>query len=149
MRLVFQRVKSAAVTADGNPAGEIGQGALLLLGIGQEDTPDQAATLAKKVAGLRVFSDENGKFNYSLLDIGGEALVVPNFTLYGDCSHGKRPEFLRAARPQQAKPLFELFVKLLKDNGVKRVETGVFGASMRVQMDGHGPVTLLLDTDEL
>ncbi len=148
MRVVFQRVLSASVTADGVETGRIAAGALLLLGVRRGDTAANAAWLARKIAGLRVFSDERGQMNRSLLDTGGEALVVSNFTLYGDCRHGRRPEFLSAARPEEAEPLYEQFVQLLREAGVIRVETGRFGADMRVSMEGDGPVTLLLDTDE-
>lgn len=148
MRAVFQRVRAASVTADGMEVGRIGGGALLLLGVRCGDTPEAAAWLARKAAGLRVFSDDRGQMNRSLLDVGGEALVVSNFTLYGDCRHGRRPEFLSAARPEEAEPLYERFVRLLREAGVSRVETGRFGADMRVVMEGDGPVTLLLDTDE-
>lgn len=148
MRVVFQRVTAAAVTADGAAAGKIGQGALLLLGIRAGDGVAQADRLARKCAELRVFSDEAGRMNRSLLDTGGGALVVSNFTLYGNCAHGRRPEFLQAARPEQARPLVDCFVERLRACGVKRVETGVFGADMRIEMEADGPVTLLLDTDD-
>ncbi len=148
MRIVFQRVRSASVTADGAETGSIAAGALLLLGVRRGDTAADAVWLARKVAGLRVFNDERGQMNRSLLDIRGEALVVSNFTLYGNCRHGRRPEFLSAARPEEAEPLYEQFVRLLREAGVARVETGRFGADMQVSMAGDGPVTLLLDTDE-
>lgn len=149
MRLVYQRVSRAAVTADGCPAGQIEKGVLLLLGVGQEDSEQDADLLAKKAAELRVFEDENGKMNLSLLDIGGGALVVSNFTLYGNCRHGRRPEFLSAARPDKAVPLYEYFVKALKALGVSRVETGVFGADMAIEMTADGPVTLVMDSADL
>lgn len=149
MRLVYQRVSRAAVTADGCPAGQIEKGVLLLLGVGQEDSEQDADLLAKKAAELRVFEDENGKMNLSLLDIGGGALVVSNFTLYGNCRHGRRPEFLGAARPDKAVPLYEYFVKALKALGVSRVETGVFGADMAIEMTADGPVTLVMDSADL
>ena len=148
MRIVFQRVRSASVTADGAETGSIAAGALLLLGVRRGDTAADAVWLARKVAGLRVFNDERGQMNRSLLDIRGEALVVSNFTLYGNCRHGRRPEFLSAARPEEAEPLYEQFARLLREAGVARVETGRFGADMQVSMAGDGPVTLLLDTDE-
>lgn len=148
MKAVFQRVLSAAVRVDGETVGSIGGGALILLGVEQEDTPDKAALMAQKLANLRVFSDENGKFTYSLLDIGGGALVVSNFTLCANCRHGRRPEFLSAARPEQAKPLYEQVAHALRQAGVQRVETGEFGADMRVTMEGDGPVTILLDTKD-
>ena len=149
MRLLFQRVSGASVTVDGAVVGEIGPGAVLLLGIGAEDTEAEVKLLAKKAAELRVFSDEDGKFRYSLLDVGGQALVVSNFTLYANCRHGRRPEFLGAARPETAIPLYEAFLRELRALGVARVETGVFGADMKLDIPGDGPVSIWLDTDEL
>jgi len=149
MRLVYQRVSSASVTVNGAVIGAIEKGAVLLLGVGVDDTKADADLLAKKAAELRVFEDEAGKMNLSLLDIGGGALVVSNFTLYGNCRHGRRPEFLGAARPETAVPLYEHFVAALKALGVTRVETGEFGADMALQIGGDGPVTLVLDTADL
>ena len=149
MRLMFQRVSGASVTVDGAVVGEIGPGAVLLLGIGAEDTEAEVKLLAKKAAELRVFSDEDGKFRYSLLDVGGQALVVSNFTLYANCRHGRRPEFLGAARPETAIPLYEAFLRELRVLGVARVEAGVFGADMKLDIHGDGPVSIWLDTDEL
>lgn len=148
MKAVFQRVLSAGVKVDGKTVGAIGAGALILLGVEQDDTPEKAALMAQKLANLRVFSDDNGKFTYSLLDIGGGALVVSNFTLCANCRHGRRPEFLSAARPEQARPLYEQVAEALRQAGVPRVETGVFGADMQVTMEGDGPVTILLDTKD-
>ncbi len=148
MKAVFQRVLSAGVTVDGQTVGEIGAGALILLGVEQDDTPDKAALMAQKIANLRVFTDASGKFNDSLLDIGGGALVVSNFTLCANCRHGRRPEFLSAARPAVAEPLYEQFAQCLRDAGVSQVATGRFGADMRVTMEGDGPVTILLDTKD-
>lgn len=145
MRAVFQRVYEASVTVDGEVVGAIGNGALLLVGVTHEDTEKEARWLAQKVAGLRVFSDSEDRMNLSVKDVGGAMLVVSNFTLYGNASHGRRPEFTAAARPETAKPLFDTFVQLLKAEGVP-VETGVFGADMTVSMQGNGPVTLWLDT---
>lgn len=145
MRAVFQRVYEASVTVDGEVVGAIGAGALLLVGITHTDTEKEARWLAKKLAGLRVFSDEEDRMNLSVKDIGGSMLVVSNFTLYGDASHGRRPAFVEAARPEAARSLFDTFVRLLKEDGVP-VETGVFGADMTVSMQGNGPVTLWLDT---
>ena len=147
MKAVFQRVLSAGVTVDGQTVGEIGAGALILLGVEQDDTPDKADLMAQKIANLRVFTDASGKFNDSLLDIGG-ALVVSNFTLCANCRHGRRPEFLSAARPAVAEPLYEQFAQCLRDAGVTQVATGRFGADMRVTMEGNGPVTILLDTKD-
>ena len=148
MKAVFQRVLSAGVTVDGQIVGEIGAGALILLGVEQDDTPDKADLMAQKIANLRVFTDASGKFNDSLLDIGGGALVVSNFTLCANCRHGRRPEFLSAARPAVAEPLYEQFAQCLRDAGVTQVATGRFGADMRVTMEGNGPVTILLDTKD-
>lgn len=148
MKAVFQRVLSAGVTVDGQTVGEIGAGALILLGVEQDDTPDKADLMAQKNANLRVFTDASGKFNDSLLDIGGGALVVSNFTLCANCRHGRRPEFLSAARPAVAEPLYEQFAQCLRDAGVTQVATGRFGADMRVTMEGNGPVTILLDTKD-
>ena len=148
MKAVFQRVLSAGVTVDGQTVGEIGAGALILLGVEQDDTHDKAALMAQKIANLRVFTDASGKFNDSLLDIGGGALVVSNFTLCANCRHGRRPEFLSAARPAVAEPLYEQFAQCLRDAGVSQVATGRFGADMRVTMEGDGPVTILLDTKD-
>ena len=149
MRLFYQRVSGASVTVDGAVVGQIGAGAVLLLGIGAADTEAEMKKLAKKAAELRVFSDEDGKFRYSLLDIGGQALVVSNFTLYANCRHGRRPEFLEAARPETAIPLYEAFLQELRDLGVSRVEAGVFGADMKLDIHGDGPVSIWLDTDLL
>ncbi|MBQ2940509.1 MAG: D-tyrosyl-tRNA(Tyr) deacylase [Clostridia bacterium] len=149
MRLVYQRVSAASVVVDGETVGAIGTGCVLLLGVQQGDTEAEADLLARKAAELRVFSDENGKFSYSLLDIGGEALVVSNFTLSGNCRHGRRPEFISAARPEVAEPLYEYYVEKLKQAGVSKVATGRFGADMQVNITGDGPVTIWMDTDEM
>lgn len=145
MRVVFQRVYEASVTVEGEVVGAIGAGALLLVGVTHTDTEKDARWLAKKLAGLRVFSDEEDRMNLSVKDINGSMLVVSNFTLYGDASHGRRPAFVEAARPEVAEPLFNTFVQFLKEEGVP-VETGVFGADMTVAMQGNGPVTIWLDT---
>lgn len=146
MRAVIQRVLWAKVEIDGNLRGEISQGILLLLGIYQDDTENEARLLAKKASELRVFEDENGKMNRSLKDIDGEILIVPNFTLCADTSHGRRPSFIAAARPEQANPLYNLFVDLVRQTDVARVQTGVFGADMKVSLLNDGPVTIVLDT---
>ena len=148
MKAVFQRVYDARVEVDGETVGAVDRGALILLGVMQEDTQAQAALLAKKIAHLRVFTDAKDKMNLSLLDIAGEVLVVSNFTLAANCSHGRRPEFLAAARPEQAQPLYEFFMEELRRQGVIKVEAGRFGADMTVHMRGNGPVTILLDTKE-
>lgn len=148
MRAVLTRVKSASVTADGSVIGQIGQGFLILLGVTHEDTEAQAVKLADKLMGLRIFEDENGKMNRSLEDVGGQVLVVSQFTLYGNCKKGRRPEFLAAARPEIAIPLYEKFIALCRDKGFS-VETGEFGAEMLVESVNDGPVTLIVDTDQL
>ena len=148
MRAVLTRVKSASVTVDGREIANIGKGFLILLGVTHEDTEAQAVKLADKLMGLRVFEDENGKMNRSLEDVGGEVLVVSQFTLYGNCRKGRRPEFLAAARPEVAVPLYEKFVALCRDKGF-RVQTGEFGAYMDVASVNDGPMTLIVDTDLL
>ena len=148
MRAVLTRVKSASVTVDGSVIGQIGQGFLILLGVTHEDTEAQAVKLADKLMGLRIFEDENGKMNRSLEDVGGQVLVVSQFTLYGNCKKGRRPEFLAAARPEIAIPLYEKFMALCRDKGFS-VETGEFGAEMLVESVNDGPVTLIVDTDQL
>ena len=148
MRAVLTRVKSAFVTVDGSVIGQIGQGFLILLGVTHEDTEAQAVKLADKLMGLRIFEDENGKMNRSLEDVGGQVLVVSQFTLYGNCKKGRRPEFLAAARPEIVIPLYEKFIALCRDKGFS-VETGEFGAEMLVESVNDGPVTLIVDTDQL
>ena len=148
MRAVLPRVKSASVSVDGSVIGQIGQGFLILLGVTHEDTEAQAVKLADKLMGLRIFEDENGKMNRSLEDVGGQVLVVSQFTLYGNCKKGRRPEFLAAARPEIAIPLYEKFIALCRDKGFS-VETGEFGAEMLVESVNDGPVTLIVDTDQL
>ena len=148
MRAVLTCVKSASVTVDGREIANIGKGFLILLGVTHEDTEAQAVKLADKLMGLRGFEDENGKMNRSLEDVGGEVLVVSQFTLYGNCRKGRRPEFLAAARPEVAVPLYEKFVALCRDKGF-RVQTGEFGAYMDVASVNDGPMTLIVDTDLL
>ena len=148
MRAVLTCVKSASVTVDGREIANIGKGFLILLGVTHEDTEAQAVKLADKLMGLRVFEDENGKMNRSLEDVGGEVLVVSQFTLYGNCRKGRRPEFLAAARPEVAVPLYEKFVALCRDKGF-RVQTGEFGAYMDVASVNDGPMPLIVDTDLL
>ncbi len=148
MLAVYQRVKNASVTVEGERISAIGQGVLLLVGVTTDDKPDDARLLAKKVANFRVFSDENGKFQYSVLDIGGSVLAVSQFTLCANTSHGRRPDFLAAARPEQAIPLLDVFLDALRAEGVKDVQTGQFGADMKVELLNDGPVTLMLDTRE-
>lgn len=148
MRIVYQRVRRAAVTADGEPAGAIEQGALLLLGVGENDTEEDADLLAQKIAVLRVFEDENGRMNRSLADINGACLVVSNFTLYGDCRRGRRPDFTSAGAPGRAKELYEYFASRLSALDVPTA-CGVFGAEMTIDMVADGPVTLILDSEQL
>ena len=148
MRAVLTRVKHASVTIDGKVHGQIGEGFLILLGITHEDTEAQAVKLADKLTGLRIFEDENGKMNRGLDEVKGELLVVSQFTLYGNCKKGRRPEFLAAARPEVAIPLYEKFVQLCRDKGV-HIETGEFGAYMQVDSLNDGPLTLVVDTDQL
>jgi D-tyrosyl-tRNA(Tyr) deacylase len=145
MRAVVQRVARASVTVDGNTVGQIGQGLMILLGVTHGDGEEQARWLAHKIAGLRIFDDEEGKMNRSLLDVGGSALVVSQFTLYGNCRKGKRPSFTGAAQPEIAERLYERFVSLLGEAGVDQVESGIFGARMRVEIHNDGPVTLILE----
>lgn len=147
MRTVVQRVKKASVSIDGSVVGSIGQGLAVLLGIGSEDTIKDMDYLIEKLVKLRVFDDEEGKMNISLLDSGGELLVVSQFTLYGDCRKGRRPSYDKAARPEIAKELYEEFVKRLKQQYDIKVETGVFQADMTVEIHNDGPVTLLLDSN--
>ena len=148
MRAVLTRVKHASVTIDGKVHGQIGEGFLILLGITHEDTEAQAVKLADKLTGLRIFEDENGKMNRGLDEVKGELLVVSQFTLYGNCKKGRRPEFLAAARPEVAIPLYEKFVELCRAKGF-HTETGEFGADMQVESLNDGPLTLVVDTDQL
>ena len=149
MRAVIQRVRRGQVTVEGQAVGEIGPGFVILLGIGHSDGPVEADRLAAKIANLRIFADDEGKTNLSLLDVGGEALVISQFTLYADCRKGRRPSFVRAARPDVAAPLVETFAGELRRAGVGRVETGEFGAMMLVEIENDGPFTIFLDTDDL
>ena len=146
MKAVLQRVKNAEVTVDGESVGKIGEGYMLLLGVMNGDTKEDAELLAKKTAMLRVFTDENDKMNKSVLDIGGEVLVVSQFTLCADVKKGNRPSFDKSAKPDEAKPLYEYFCAELLKNGGKKVETGVFGAHMQVSLVNNGPVTIIYDT---
>ena len=147
MRAVVQRVTQARVTVDSRVAGEISNGMVVLLGVGREDTAESAAYLAEKIANLRIFADEAGKMNRSLVETGGSALVVSQFTLYGDTRGGRRPSYTRAAPPEEANRLYEEFVRALGARGI-HVETGVFQAHMEVELVNDGPVTLLLDSEK-
>ncbi len=146
MRVVLQRVKEARVSVDGEVTGAIGPGVLLLLGVAPGDTEADVAWLAAKIATLRIFSDEAGRMNLSLLDTAGGALVVSQFTLFGDCRKGRRPSFVRAAPPEIAEALYLCFLEELRGQGVQQVEAGIFGAMMDVSLINSGPVTLLLDS---
>jgi D-tyrosyl-tRNA(Tyr) deacylase len=144
MRLVLQRVTRASVAIAGRRVGAIETGFLLLAGFTHGDTPEQAVWMAEKVAGLRIFSDPEGKMNLALADVGGAVLVVSQFTLYGDSAKGRRPSFIDAARPEHAIPLYERFCAELRARGL-RVDTGEFGAEMQVELINDGPVTLILE----
>ena len=148
MRAVLTRVKSASVTIDGEVVGKIGQGFLILLGVGPEDTEQKCRYLAEKALGLRVFEDENGKMNLGLADVGGSVLVVSQFTLYGNCRKGRRPSFVEAANPELGNRLYERFLQDCADLGFAP-QHGRFGADMQVASVNDGPVTLILDTDTL
>lgn len=148
MRAILQRVTRAKVTIDGAQTREITRGLAVLLGVCEGDTAEDADYLAGKCVGLRVFTDENDKMNLSLADIGGGLLIVSNFTLYGDCKKGKRPSFIRAARPETAIPLYERFIARCRESGLP-VETGEFGADMQIELVNDGPVTIFMDTAEM
>lgn len=148
MRAILQRVTSGKVTIEGKVNGEIGDGFVVLLGVGANDTEAEVDLLINKIANLRVFADAEGKFNLSALDVKAEMLVVSQFTLFADCRKGRRPSFTDAARPELAVPLYEKFVARLRAMGFK-VETGVFQADMLVEIHNSGPVTIWLDTEEL
>lgn len=148
MKAVLTRVSRASLTINGKKGGSIEKGFLVLLGIGEKDTEKEASFLASKCAGLRIFEDENGKMNKALEDIGGKIMVVSNFTLYADCSHGKRPSFINAAKPDISIPLYEHFKNELTRLNVEIV-SGEFGADMQIDHINDGPVTIILDTDEI
>ena len=148
MRAVVQRVKESRVEIAGKVVGQIGHGLLVLLGVAQGDTEKDSLFLADKTANVRIFADENGQMNRSVLQIGGEVLVVSQFTLLGDCRKGRRPSFARAARPEDARLLYDIFVRGLGEKGL-RVETGRFQEMMDVYLVNDGPVTILLDSEKL
>ena len=147
MKAVIQRVDSAAVRVDGKTVGYCGKGYMILFGAALGDTEAETELLAKKTANLRVFCDENGKMNKSILDIDGEVLAVSQFTLCADVKKGNRPSFIGALEPKSAERLYDLYCEKLKELGVKRVEKGIFGADMKVELINDGPVTILFDTD--
>jgi D-aminoacyl-tRNA deacylase len=149
MRVVLQRVTEASVTISGQIKSAIGPGFLILLGICDEDLEKDAAWLAKKIAGMRVFSDAEGKMNLSLGEVNGEVLVISQFTLYASTRKGNRPGFTRAARPEKAVPLYAYFVKCLERETEKKIETGVFGADMKIHLINDGPVTIIIDSQLL
>lgn len=146
MKAVIQRVKNANVTVDGKVIGNIDNGLLVLLGVYEEDTSEDTELLARKIAALRIFCDENDKMNLSVCDIDGEILVISNFTLCADTKKGNRPSFTLAKSPQEADREYERFCQLLLENGVRKVEKGSFGADMQVSLLNDGPVTIVLDT---
>jgi D-tyrosyl-tRNA(Tyr) deacylase len=145
VRVVVQRVKHSSVAVDANIVGKINEGLLILLGIKNGDTEKDVTWLANKVVSLRIFEDENGKMNKELKEINGSILLISQFTLYGDCVKGKRPSFIEAAKPEIAIPLYEKFIDTLKNQGIN-VETGIFGADMKVDLLNDGPVTLVIDS---
>ena len=148
MRAVVTRVRSASVEIEGKIAGQIGTGFLILLGVHQDDTEAEALKIADKICGLRIFEDENGKTNLSIRDVGGEVLLVSQFTLYADTRRGNRPGFTRAGRPETAEPLYEYLVEKTREQ-VPVVEKGVFGADMKVALLNDGPFTILLDSEQM
>lgn len=148
MRAVVQRVLSAGVTVEGETIGRIGKGFMILLGVSGEDTEETAGRMADKICRLRIFEDENGKTNLSLADVGGELLVISQFTLYADCRKGNRPSFIKAGEPEKANRLYEYFMDCCRQH-VSVVERGRFGADMKVELVNDGPFTLMLDSQEL
>ena len=149
MKLVIQVVDHADVEIAGDIVGQINEGLLVLVGVGQNDTKSDANKLAKKMVGLRIFDEENGKTNLSLADVGGDILSVSQFTLFADCSHGRRPSFIYAGAPDMAKDLYEYFNGQVESLIGKKVQTGVFGADMKVSLINNGPFTIILDSKEL
>ncbi len=149
MRALLQRVQFASVTVDGELVSKTGKGLLILLGVAPTDSEKEADFLAEKCVNLRIFEDENGKMNRSLLDVHGDALIVSQFTLYADCRHGRRPAFTDAAPPAHADKLYEYFMAQVKQKDIGEVGHGIFGADMKVELLNDGPVTIMLDTDEI
>ena len=148
MRMVIQRVNEASVTVDGQVVGSIGTGFLVLLGIAQTDTEEIVSRMVKKLCGLRIFSDAEGKTNLSLSDVGGELLIISQFTLYADCHKGNRPSFVHAGTPDMAEPLYEYVLSEAKKY-IPKVERGIFGAEMKVRLENDGPFTILYDSQEM
>lgn len=149
MRVILQRVRQGHVTVDDQVVGSVETGFVALVGVTHDDTAAEAELLAKKTAHLRVFEDPDGKMNLSALDVGAGVLVISQFTLYADARKGRRPSFVQAARPETAEPLVRHYADRLRAEGVSRVENGVFGAIMQVEIHNDGPVTIILDTDSL
>lgn len=149
MKAILQRVSNARVDIENKTVGQIEKGFLILLGVENGDEQRDAEVLAAKISGLRIFTDENDKMNLSLNDVCGGVLVISNFTLCADCSHGRRPSFIAAARPETAEPLYEYFCRKMTDNGISRVEKGVFGADMQVSLTNDGPVTIEINSKDL
>ncbi|MCH7782144.1 D-tyrosyl-tRNA(Tyr) deacylase [candidate division KSB1 bacterium] len=145
MRVVVQRVSKAKVTIDKKVIGKIGRGLVILLGVSEDDTSEDAQFLADKCVNLRIFNDDKGKMNLSALDIGGEILSISQFTLYGDCRKGRRPSFIKAARPERGKELYDRFNEILRESRLK-IETGEFGGMMDVDIYNEGPVTIIIDS---
>ena len=148
MRAVVQRVKNASVEVDGSIVGKIGKGLLVFLGVGEGDDNKNLEYMVDKILGLRIFEDNKGKMNLSLLDVGGELLVISQFTLYGDVRRGKRPSFTASANPDLAESLYDEFVERCKGKGVK-TEKGIFGANMNIELTNYGPVTILIDSNKV
>ena len=146
MRVLLQRAAAGSVSINGECVGKIGKGLVLLIGVTHTDTPEDVDYLVKKCANLRIFEDENGKMNLSLMDIDGEVLAISQFTLYGDCVKGRRPGFDAAAEPVMAEKLYDLFVEKMKQEGIRKVDTGRFGADMMVSIQNDGPVTFMLES---
>ncbi|MCR4616040.1 MAG: D-tyrosyl-tRNA(Tyr) deacylase [Clostridiales bacterium] len=147
MRAVIQRVNNSSVEVEGKIVGSIGKGLNVLLGVMEGDTKEQADVLAGKIARLRIFEDENDKMNLSVTDVDGEILAISQFTLCADCKKGNRPSFIQSAAPEEANELYEYFIGKLYENGVRKVEKGVFAADMKVEISNDGPVTIVFDTD--
>ena len=145
MKLVVQRVKNSSVTVDNKIVGKIDKGYMVLLGIGPDDTEEIADYLVQKLVKLRIFEDENGKMNLSIKDIDGELLIISQFTLYADCNSGNRPSFVNAAKPEKANQLYEYFIEKCKEQNIRKVESGIFGADMKVELLNDGPVTIILE----
>ena len=148
MRFVVQRVTHASVTVDGNVIGKIGNGFMVLIGVSDEDTKETADKMVKKLLGLRIFEDENGKTNLDIHTVGGSLLLISQFTLYADCKHGNRPSFIKAGKPDMANEMYEYIIAKCREQ-VETVETGEFGADMKVELLNDGPFTILLDSDQL